>query len=334
MKIYNKLVVVLAMVLAGAGQVMSATARSYETAKRQASQRKPIVMFCYGANYDKVSEAAYESFIKKRGITKAVREAVFLPVPIYQNPSEKEKREYDRIMEGQSIPGGIWSYPCLAVLDAEGNLRGIVQGADQMKDPETAAAALEPLLEAYQEQEKLLDKAASSSGRRQIQLIAEAADYPTNLPRNPLARKGKSMADVKDKTGSLASRFSFDPLSVVEKLQTMEFDEAHRYVRNLVYNGCYSRRQRQEIMAAYAGHVRRHNGSGARLRALYNEMKAIDPTSIYAAYADGAIELWVVPREKNPDAFKPVPIKSGKTAMGDTKAPSAEEGEEEETSEE
>lgn len=265
----------------------AATARSFDDALRKAGGRKPIVLFCYGANYDKVSEAAYETFIRKRGIANAVRFSVFLEVPVYQMPNEKEKKEWQKVMGKHSLPGGIWSYPCLAVLDGSGSLRGVVQSAEEMKNPETAAAALEKLLVAFDAQEDLLKKAVRASGSKRLSLLSQAADEQAILP------------------GSVSGGTPFDPITVVEALQPMSHEEANNYVRQLIASGYYSRRQRQEIMAAYAGHVRRNGGSANRLRAIYTEMRNIDPTSIYGAYAEGAIELWVVPKEEDPSLDKP-----------------------------
>lgn len=290
------------------------SARTYQDALRKAGDKKPVVMFCYGANYDKVSEQTYETFIKKRKIMKAARKAVFLEVPVYQLPNEKERRQYEKVMGKAGLPGGIWSYPCLAVLDGRGNLRGVVQSADEMKDPEHASAALEELLEAFDEQEKLLHKAIRASGNRQAKLLAQAADIQLNLPGNPLG------GNLEKDTIGMSARFNFDPLAVVEKLQTMSLQGANTYVRNMVSRGCYSRRQRQEIMAAYAGHVRRNGGSANRLRAIYTEMRNIDPTSIYGAYAEGALEVWVEPMEKDPKADGPSSPSynnsGGNTALG------------------
>ncbi|MBQ8036932.1 MAG: arsenate reductase family protein, partial [Proteobacteria bacterium] len=45
---------------------------------------------------DNVSEQAYESFIKKRGIAQAVRNCVFLEVPVFQLPNEKELKQWHK----------------------------------------------------------------------------------------------------------------------------------------------------------------------------------------------------------------------------------------------
>ena len=285
------------------------SAAEYQNALAKASDRKPVVLFCYGANYDKVSADLRERFVRKREIMRYARGAVFLEVPVYQMPNEKEQREYKKVMGDAGLPGGIWSFPCLAVVDSSGSLRGIVQGAEQMKDAETAGAYLERIIDDYVEQEKLLKKARGAKGKRQINFLAEAADMKdVRMPGNPLGQ------GVSTGLGSLATNAT-GMLEVGQKMQTMSLDAAHKYVRSLIADGYYSRRQRQEIMAAYAGHVRRSGGSAARMRAIYTEMRNIDPTSIYGAYAEGAIERWVLPKEQA-EAAAPAPAATPSTGGG------------------
>ncbi len=306
----------LLLLAAAALPGLAITARNYDDALHKAGDRKAVVLFCYGANYDKVSEQRYEEFIKKRKIMPAVRSCVFMEVPIYQLPSDKEKKETARIMGKHSLPGGIWSYPCLAVLDGDGNLRGIVQSADEMKDAEAAGKALGELLESFKEQESLLSKAARASSNRKATLLAMAADIDLNMPSD-VSTKDRRGREIKDKIG-IKDRLKFDPLSVVEKLQPMSGEQANAYVRGLMANGCYSRRQRQEMMAAYAGHMRRNGASSERLRALYTEMRNIDPKSMYAAYAEEAIRLWASSSAPASGSASPSPAPGGRTAMGDT----------------
>ncbi len=286
--------------------LMAITARSYDDALRKAGDNRAVVLFCYGANYDRISELRYEEFIKQRKIMRATRGCVFMEVPIYQLPDEKQKKDYERIMNGKSLPGGIWSYPCLAVLDGKGNLRGVVQSAEEMKDAETAGEALSRLLKAFDEQQSLLTKASRASGSRQERLLIEAADVDLRLP--------------KQLPGSAADneRLNFDPIAVMTNLQPMEPDEANAYIRNMMAKGCYTRRQRQEMMMAYAGHLRRLKASPERLRALYMEMRNIDPGSMYAAYAEEAIRLWAQPAE---EAAAEAPGAGTATGLGDRERP-------------
>lgn len=291
------------MVVAAAASVAQGiVVRSYADALSKAGE-KPAVIFAYGANYDKFSTKVHEEFIKKNKIMPAVRKCVFLVVPMYQNPTPAEKKESEKIMGKRSLPAGIWSYPCLAVVDKSGKLRGIVQGAETMQNVEKASAELSKLVEAYIAQEKLLSKAASASGARKADLLLQASNINIAMPDLSEREKG-AKGDMKDDIG-LKARLSFDPIAIVEKLQIMSFAEADAYIRHMIADGCYSRRQRQEMMAAYAGHLRRNNASPERLRALYTEMRNLDPDSMYGAYAEGAIALWV-----NKETFDPstVPV--------------------------
>ncbi len=272
---------------------LAVTARTYPDALNKAGDRKPVVIFCYGANYDAQSEAKYQEFVKKRKIMRVLRNAVFLEVPIYQLPNEKEKKEYNKIMGGKGLPGAVWSYPCFIVVDGKGNQRGIVQSAEEMKDVESASAVLTQMLEDFKEQENLLGKVERASSARKAKLLALAADIDLRLPGN-INMGDKPMKD----TVGISARLKFDPIAVMTNLQTMKGAEANAYIRNMMANGCYSRRQRQEMMSAYAGHIRRNKGSAARMRALYTEMRNIDPKSMYGSYAEEAIRIWVEPKEK------------------------------------
>lgn len=289
MDMFNKLLTLSLLPLLLATPLAAVNARNFQDALRKGANR-PVVLFCYGANYDKVSERTYELFVKERKIMPYVRSCAFLEVPVYQLPNEKEKKEFDKIMGGRGLPGGIWSYPCLVVMDGGGNVRGIVQSAEEMKSPEAAGEALKAMLADYDEQEKLLKKALHAGSGRQAKLLAQAADINLNVPMS-------HFSDIKKDTIGLGARFKYDPLSLVQKLADMSQTQANSYIRNMISNGCYSRRQRQEMMAALAGHARRNKASASRLRALYTEMRNIDPTSIYGAYAEGAIERWVLPLE-------------------------------------
>lgn len=273
--------------------------------------RNPVVVFIYGANYDKLGQKKYEEFVGQRKLTPALHRCVFLTMPVYQLPNEKQEAEMKRMMGDKQLPGGIWSYPCLAVLDSENNLRGIVQKPEEMKTPETAIAALKPILEDFREQQKLLAKADRAAGARKAQLLFRAAEINLPLPESDLKDVKESKdprAAKRDKVG-FANRVKFDPLAVVEKIQTMDFETANAYIRSEMVHSCYSRLQRQMMMAALAGHLRRSGASKARLRALYTEMRNIDPQSLYGAYAEGAIALWATESApEKPAAIAAAPV--------------------------
>lgn len=332
---------VLTMLLAVPTQ--AAIARTYPDALAKAG-KNPIVIFIYGANYDKVSEKTHEIFIKKNKIAPYIRQSTFLEMPLYQMPSDREKKDMEKRLGNKRLPGGIRSYPCLAVVDSKGNLRGVVQTPEEMKDPEVALAKLKVLIENFYEQEKLLERARKAKGEKRAEFLLAASDVDLRMPSGVITNEDKAAGEE----AGLGNRLGFDPLSVVEALQIKSYEEANAYVRGLMAQGGYSKLQRQMIMAAYAGHLRRgaegqSPASKERLRALYTEMRNIDPKSTYGAYAEGALVIWVeggqltdqpVPAEINrvnntPDDDRGTtitpdkPNRPGRTAMGDTSIPSA-----------
>ncbi len=291
LKKFSRLV---AFALLLAAPLHAGIARTYPDALAKAGKH-PIVIFIYGANYDKVSERTYEAFVKKNKIMPYIRQATFLEMPLYQMPSDRERKDMEKRMGNKRLPGGIRSYPCLAVVDSAGNLRGIVQKPEEMKDPETALAALKTLLDNYYAQEKILDRARKAKGEKRADLLLAASDIDLRLPSGLLSNEDKKNLDG---GSGLGNRVDFDPLSVVETLQTKSFAEANAHIRQMMASGGYSKLQRQMIMAAYAGHLRRGGeerkpASKEWLRALYTEMRNIDPDSTYGAYAEGALVIWV-----------------------------------------
>ena len=65
----------------------------------------------------------------------------------------------EKRLGNKKLPRGIRCYPCLAVVDSKGNLRGAVQSPEEMKDPEVALVALKKLVDNFYAQEKLIEKA-------------------------------------------------------------------------------------------------------------------------------------------------------------------------------
>lgn len=336
-KFLFRILLPLLLVAAPAG---AAIARTYPDALAKAG-KNPIVIFIYGANYDKVGQKAYEEFVKKNKISPFIRQATFLEMPLYQMPSDREKKDMEKRLGNKRLPGGIWSYPCLAVVDSQGNLRAVVQKSEEMKDPDAALEVLKTHIDNFYKQEKLLERARKAKGDRRAALLLEAADIDINMPSNILG-KGEKAEDA-----GLGNRMAFDPTALVEALQIKSYDQANAHVRQLMAQGGYSKLQRQMMMAAYAGHLRRGGenmkpASKERLRALYTEMRNIDPKSTYGAYAEGALVIWVeggtltqdpVPAEINRVGTIPddgnTSGSGGRTAMGNTSisddAPGAED---------
>lgn len=277
----NRYFTLLLMMLFAVAAWPLRAAQSYANALKRAGDRNPVILFCYGANYDKISEQLYAEFIKnaRSPVAKVLRGEVVAVVPIFQLPTEREQKEFNKATGGRGLPGGLRSFPCLAVVDGAGNLRGAVEGSD-IYDAELAAKKLSSLLVDFKNQKKLLDKAQTATGNRKDNLTREALNIKT------LRVPGHAMIDPANN-------------GLVEKLQKMSIADANALIRGMIASGNYSPIERQMLMAAYAGHVRHIKGPVFLLRALYTEMRNIDPDSVYGAYAEGALELWVEPFEKD-----------------------------------
>lgn len=276
-KILSSLAVLFAV---AAAPLAASQARTYGDALKRSGGKRPIIVFCYAANYNKHGLKVYDELVKNRRspVAKILNREIFVVVPIFQQPDEREKKEYDKVMGGHRLPGGIWSYPSFTVIDGKGNFRGVVQSSDELSDPEKTAEALTSILEGFREQESILGKAERASGSNKTKLMREALNI------SDVRVPGHGMCDPSTN-------------GIVQDLQIKGIAEANNYVRNIINNGNYTKLERQMILSAYAGHVRRSKGPIPLLRAIYTEMRNIDPKSSYGAYAEGAIEIWVVPHE-------------------------------------
>lgn len=266
----------LSLLLAIGTHAQAGLTRSYSEALKKAGNDKPVILFCYGANFDQVGKAAYDAIIRDsdKELKRVLNKEIYVVIPIYQFPNEKEQAEFKRIMGKHKLPGGIWSYPCFAIVDGKGNFRGAVQSAAQMENPKIIQETLTKLLGDFDKQQKLLAQASRASGANKRRLMREALSITSIKPPD---------------------HEPFDPANngMVQKIQLMSIAEANRYIRGTLAEGIFTPVERQMIMATYAGHLRRNNAPVDLLRAVYTEMRNIDPTSIYGAYAEGALEIWV-----------------------------------------
>lgn len=310
----------LAAAAAVALPLQTAHALTYAEALNKAGH-KPIVLFCYGANYDEVSAKAYDALIKQHKLQPALQKCLFVEVPVYQLPDARQKHEMEKNLGKKGLPDGIYSYPSLAVVDDGGHLRGIVQKADEMKDAETAVAALRKVLEAYNKQEDLITKAEKAGGSRKAELLLQAAEVRgVTLPPDA-GEGGRRNKGMHDNVG-LKERQKFDPITIMEHIMLMEDSaEAESYIRGELRKPGFSLAQRQEMLAALAGHYRRNKASADKLRALYTEMRELDPDSMYGAYAQGALDMWV--DKKTSATAAPSEInRTGNDIISDSDAPS------------
>lgn len=266
--------------LAAAFSLPAAQVRTFQDGLKRVGDNKPLILFCYGANFNKFSEQVYDTYIKHKNnpLGRMLSRETYVVVPVFQQATPMEKREFEKVMGKRGLPGGVWNMPSLIVVDGKGNFRGAVQSSEEMSTPEKAAEALASLLEDFNKQQKLLARAEKIKG-------------PS---RNDIMREALSISRVR-----VPGHGTYDPANngLGEKLQVMSVESANEHCRRIIAGGNFTLIERQMILVALAGHMRRGKAPVHRLRAIYTEIRNIDPTSIYGIYAEGALQLWVVPRE-------------------------------------
>lgn len=272
----------------GAPLLTAGRASTYPDALRKAGDHG-AVLFCYGAGWDQLSEQAYQDYIKSHKIDRAARAAVVVPIPLYDNPTADEKKNFDRIMGGKSLPGGIRTVPSMVIVDENGSFRASVEGADVMAESEKALEELAQKLKNIREQNKLLGLSERAKGERRLRLLSDAFDLGPTIPAKYL--KDLPPDPKHDKNG-YSAKLRFDPIALVASLQGKPLPEAEAKVRGMMEMKSFTPQQRQLMYAALAGHFRRSGGTSAQLKQLYEEMHAADPNSMYGAYAKEAIRLW------------------------------------------
>lgn len=270
----------VAAMVACAFPLAASQARTFQDGLKKAGSDKPLVVLCYGANFDKFNTQYYEKYfkVKNHELGRVYSKETFVVVPVYQQPTDAEKREYEKVMGKRGGLPGVRTYPSILVLDGNANFRGAVDDFQDLETPEKAAAALSRLLEDFRKQQKLLSQAEHSKGANKTRLTREAL----------------SISNVRAPQHGM-----YDPSNngLVQELQIKSLEDANAHVRHIIANGNFSRIERQMILVAYAGHLRRNKGSVARLRAIFTEIRNIDPDSIYGHYAEGALKIWVEPLE-------------------------------------
>ncbi len=278
----------LASLILALTPAQAARARSYADALKKADD-KPILVFCYGANYDKYSERLHKEFTKGNKLWRGLTSNIYMEMPIYQMPDKRERRARDKMMDGKKLPGGIFSYPSIAIIDRHNTLRAVIQSSDELKDVESVNELLKDYVERFKTQQKILKKADGSKGDRIAEMLAEAADIGLTIP----SHYTKQLAGVNDKARH-SKRFAFNwEQLLVEMDKQTAHDAAIRYIRGIMRDGNYSKTQRQELLAVLTGHLRRGGAPRDMLLALYYEMHAIDPKSPYGSYALEGIRIWL-----------------------------------------
>lgn len=276
--------------------------KNFDVAKKIAPA-DGIIVFLYGANWDKRGTAMLKTLWEKK-IKPAAGNAAVIDLPVYQNPTEREKKKAAEKWCGWRTPK-IFSYPCIVMLSDKAHKYAIIQGSDILDDPDKVVALFKAKLELYRKQAKLVSQAEKAKGLRKAELYGQASCIlGIDPPFEALKRIKES--DPKGET-PYAKRLEFDVYKLMVDEQyfndkepekkMMSVQEGLDRLKKLTSDDTYLPWQKQEMYGATTGFLRRQKYDNAKLKKLYEEMIAIDPDSEWANYAKESIRLWCTPKE-------------------------------------
>ncbi len=244
------------------------------------------VLLCYGADWDNTHD---ERWLRRQSaISSACGNALILYVPVYQNPTEKERQQLASIL-GRLAPDreNLRSVPCAVLLDAEGFPYASISGDDFL---ERAPGLIRQKQAQLRTRCSLMRQAAREQGLVKAQTLGSI--YRLGIAPPPGLRTMLAEADPEDRSG-MAGRADFDPWQLAERLSKLSWEESLAELEN-AGRLQLSQEERQTLLAVRMGCVHRHlAAAGARdIRRLANECVALAPGTPLARAAERAGELW------------------------------------------
>ncbi len=280
----------LAALLSSAPLMAVQQAATYEDAAKKAKD-DGILIYMYGAGWDKIGEKMLTTLWKSREIDKVAEQAIMLTLPVYQNPTEAEKKHTAKILGNYKLPNGISSYPCILMLDRNGRPYATIQGSDLTASPAQAVKTIRSNIEKLDQRTKLMQRAERAQGLEKAKLLGQTCDLGIAPPDKVLDMI--KQADPEDKSGYVR-RLQFSPWALGDQIKELDAEEAVSRVRRMADDPAYTTYQKQEMYAVLTGKLRRNSPAYdlKKLRTVFEEMRDLDPESMYGVAAASSIDAW------------------------------------------
>lgn len=283
-----------ALLLPVAQPLMAApVASDFAAAEKQVSDAGYIA-FIYPAGWDRYGEKFCRRLMVDKRVLEAAGDAVLLAIPLYQTPTDEQKKLAERMRGKLAYPGNMSdiSYPAIIFYEKEGRQYATLHGEQLMRGtPARIAALVAERLAAKKKQDALLKQAGSvPSASQQAGLLLEAARV-SGIDRPAGLQDALKKADPQDTTGCLSALdFTFaaqEGESVEEMLTRLD---------NELENPRLTDEQKQRACAAAIGHIRRVRGmmAGGELICRYaRRMQMFNPNSPLGLAAPVIMRDWV-----------------------------------------
>lgn len=258
-----------------------------------------IVVFFFGADWSRRQKEIYANVWKNKTVRDACGNAALLTIPIYQDPSPKQKEVAKKRLAGSSFPRAS-GYPCIYFCDGNGYCYAKIPESELAGTPENVAKKAAAKIALFREQRKLVSAGKKASGTERAEFFGKASSMDGIAPPQN-AEKIIAAADPDQKT-PYRKRLKYDVYKLItdetlarpEKGGTpnISVDEACARVEALTKDETYLPFQKQELLAAAAAHIRRHDKNDPRFKKYLREIIKIDPKSLYGFYAEESLRIW------------------------------------------
>jgi len=307
----------LCFIFAIASANAAVQAKTFATAKKK-NTKDGILAYFYGPDWDARGTAMLKTFWNSPEIKAACGDGVMLAVPVYQNPSEKDKKRVAEIRAGMRVPH-IYSFPAVVMYTNGGDdIHYILTGTEIFEETPKVAETISQKLKLARERKTLWSRADKAKGAEKAKILAQIAetygeaifadpdDHIAHVDKNSLKKvKGeilKKLAGTGDER--LAKQLNFDIYKLITDkthrdpdkpdLQLMSKDDAFALVKKLAIDDAETYRpdQRQKLLASCAAYLRREDKDDKRIPGLLKKIIEIDSTNVWASFAEESSRIW------------------------------------------
>lgn len=266
------------------------------------------IAFAYAADWDRYSESFAKAWITNADIQKAAGSARLLLAPVYQNLTDKVKKEQEAFwgpIPEKNRGFHDETYPAIMFFDKDGRHYADVYGPDMLTRPVADIAAdVAGKLELLHQQEALLKKSAAASGAEAAKYLGEAAAMEGINHPDKVAEKLKEL-DPEDESGYVR-RVTFDGLGFAGEKRKQVADcsskdarwaaiqDVIKEVEGKLEDNAYTAVQKQEMCAAVIGVLHRDGGYKGSLQIPQwcKRMAELDPESLLGRSAKVVPDVW------------------------------------------
>ena len=266
------------------------------------------IAFAYAADWDRYSESFAKAWITNADIQKAAGSARLLLAPVYQNVTDKVKKEQEAFwgpIPEKNRGFHDETYPAIMFFDKDGRHYADVYGPDMLTRPVADIAAdVAGKLELLHQQEALLKKSAAASGAEAAKYLGDAATMEGINRPDKVAEKLKEL-DPEDESGYVR-RVTFDGLAFAGEKRKQVADcsskearwaaiqDVIKEVEGKLEDNAYTAVQKQEMCAAVIGVLHRDGGYKGSLQIprWCKRMAELDPESLLGRSAKVVPDVW------------------------------------------